>query len=192
MRSDHGVLIGLVTSLDDPENLGRVKVKFPTLGDQESDWARLATLMAGPERGVFFCPEVGDEVIVALECNDLRRPYILGGLWSQTDKPPRNDGNKTKNNWRFIRSRSGHLIKLDDTQGQERIEIFDKDGQRKVIIDSANQKIQVVCDSGDVEVKAASGKVKIEAPTIEIKASGNLNLEAGGTLTIKGATVNIN
>jgi len=188
----NGIIIGLVTDLDDPEKLGRVKVKFPTLADQESDWARLVSPMAGKDRGQFFRPEVGDEVLVAFELGDVRRPYVLGSLWSQTDTPPPDDGQAAKNNWRFIKSRSGHVVKLDDTQGKEKIEIIASDGKRKVVLDSANQKIQVTCDSGDVEVKAGSGTVKVDAATVEIKSSGDMTLQASGKMTIKGTTVNIN
>ncbi len=186
------MVIGIVSNLDDPEGLERAKVKFPHLGDQESDWARVVSPMAGPERGSFFKPEVDDEVLVCFNHDDIRHPYILGSLWSQTDKPPPFEGSPTDNNWRFIRSRSGHVILLDDTPGKEKIELIDKDEKRRVVIDSANEKIQVLCESGDVEVKADSGSVKIEAITVEVKASGNMNLEAGGSMTIKGATVNIN
>ncbi len=189
---DNSILIGEVTDLNDPENLGRVKVKFPTLENQVSDWAPLVCVMAGSGRGVFFRPEKGDKVLVAFEHGEPTRPYILGGLWSQADPPPEDDGQPDKNNWRFIQSRSGHRIILDDTQGGEKIVIIDKDNTRKVVIDSANQKIQVICDSGDVEVKASTGSVKVEAQTVELKATGNMTLEATGTMTIKGATVNIN
>jgi uncharacterized protein involved in type VI secretion and phage assembly len=154
------IMAAEVADLDDPEKLGRVRVRYPHLDNQLSDWARLVTLMAGPDRGVFFRPQQGDEVLVALEHNDPRRPYILGSMWSKVDTPPRDDGQPTQNNWRFFKSRSGHIIKLDDTQGKEKIEIIDKDGARKVVIDSAAQKIQVICDSGDVEVKAGAGSVK--------------------------------
>jgi uncharacterized protein involved in type VI secretion and phage assembly len=188
----NGIIVGLVIDLDDPEKIGRVRVQFPTLGDQASDWARLVTPMAGKERGLFLRPEVGDEVLVAFELGDPRRPYILGSLWSKTDPPPPDDGDASKNNWRFIRSRSGHVVKLDDTAGAEKIEIVGSDEKRRVVFDIANQKIQVTCDSGDVEVSAPSGTVKVEALTVEVKATGNMNLEATGTMTIKGATVNIN
>jgi len=188
----NGIVIGLVTDLADPENIGRVKVSYPHLGDGKSDWARLVSLMAGKDRGAFFRPEVGDEVLVAFELGDVRRPYILGSLWSTTDTPPPDDGQAAQNNWRFIKSRNGHIIKLDDTNGQEKIEITGSDGQRKIVFDIAGKKIQVTCDSGDVEVSATAGTVKVEATTVEIKASGNMNLEATGSMTIKGATVNIN
>lgn len=191
-KTNNGVVIGIVTDLQDDDGLGRVKVKYPTLDDQESEWARLVAPMAGKNRGTFFRPEVGDEVLVAHELNEPRRPYVLGSLWSSEDTPPPDDGNAKQNNWRFIQSRSGHRILLDDTSGGERIEILDKDGARKVLIDSSGQKIQIVCDTGDVEVKAPTGGVKVEAKTVEIKATGSMTLEATGTMTIKGATVNIN
>jgi uncharacterized protein involved in type VI secretion and phage assembly len=188
----NGIVIGLVADLADPENLARVRVTYPYLGDEKSDWARLVTQMAGKNRGMFFRPEVGDEVLVAFELGDVRRPYILGSLWSSTDTPPPDDGNAKQNNLRFIKSRNGHQVILDDTKGKEKIEIVGSDGQRKIVFDIAKQKIQVTCDSGDIEVSAAAGKVKVDALTVEVKASGNMTLEATGTMTIKGATVNIN
>jgi uncharacterized protein involved in type VI secretion and phage assembly len=193
MRSDreNGIAIGLVSSLDDPESLGRVQVTYPHLDDTKSDWARLVTIMAGPDRGAFFRPEKGDEVVVALEHGDPRRPYVLGAVWSTADPPPKGEGKATDNNWRFFRSRSGHLLVLDDTSDAERIQVVDKDGSRKVVIDSANNKIQVVCDGGDVEV-SAGGTVKVQARDVQITASGTMRLEANGALTIKGSTVNIN
>lgn len=188
----NGIVIGLVNDLADPQNLGRIRVTFPYLGSQLSDWARLVTPMAGKDRGMFFRPEVDDEVLVAFELGDVRRPYILGSLWSTTDTPPADDGNATENNWRFIKSRNGHIVKLDDTNGSEKIEIIGSDGQRQIVFDIAGKKIQVTCDSGDIEVSAPSGSVKVDATTVEIKASGNMTLEATGTMTVKGATVNIN
>jgi uncharacterized protein involved in type VI secretion and phage assembly len=192
-QDTNSIVVGVVTRLDDEDRIGRVKVRYPTMEDQESHWARMATLMAGPGRGAFFKPEPGDEVLCAFEHNDPRRPYILGGLWSRTDAPPEDDGDQERNNWRFIRSRSGHVIKLDDTDGAEKIELIDKDDKHVIAVDSAGDRIRVVCDSGDVEVTANSGKVTVNAATVEISASGDLILSAGGTLTIKGATaVNIN
>jgi uncharacterized Zn-binding protein involved in type VI secretion/phage baseplate assembly protein gpV len=181
-RAENGIVVGVVCDLNDADNLGRVRVKYPHLGGQVSDWARLATPMAGGGRGVFFRPEKDDEVLVGFEHGDPRRPYILGSLWSQVDKPPKDDGQKTQNNWRFIQSRSGHIVKLDDTAGKEKIEIVDKDSKRRIVIDSANRKIQILCDSaaGDIEIKAPQSDVKIEAATITVKATTSLTLESEG------------
>ena len=189
---ENGIVIGVVMDLDDPDRIGRVRVKYPHLGDEPSDWARIATPMAGKDRGAFFRPEKDDEVLVAFEHGEPRRPYVIGALWSKVDTPPPHDGSATDNNWRFLKSRSGHVIKLDDTKGSEKVEIIDKDEKRRVVIDSANSKIQVICEQGDVEVQAKSGSVKVEAMTVEIKSKANMTLEASGTMTIKGATVNIN
>jgi uncharacterized protein involved in type VI secretion and phage assembly len=181
---EKGVLIGIVTGLDDPEKLGRLMLKIPTLDDQQTAWARVASPMAGNDRGFFFRPEVGDEVLVALEHGDPLRPYVIGALWSTTDKPPKDDGQPTANNWRFIKSRSGHIIKLDDTQGAEKIEFIDKDNKCHVVIDSAQNKIQLTADSGDIEISASASKISLKAMTIDIQATGEVN--------IKGSVVNIN
>lgn len=197
MRDEHdsnGIVIGVVSNLKDDASLGRIKVRYPHLGNVESDWARLSSPMAGSQRGTFFRPEVGDEVLVAFEHGDPRRPYILGSLWSQEDRPPPDDGDQGGNNWRFIRSRSGHIILLDDTPGKEKIELIDKDGKRRVTIDSASTppKITVISEIGDIDIKAPKGQVLIEADSITVRANQTLSLEANMTTNIKGGTVNIN
>ncbi len=192
LHRDNGLVVGVVVDLDDPGRLGRVMVEYPWLEGQVSGWARLVVPMAGPERGFHFRPEVGDEVMVAFERGEPRRPYVLGALWSKVDPPPADDGDHPANNWRFIVSRSGHVFKLDDTPGAERIEIIDKDGQRKVIVDSSGSKIQILCETGDIEVTATTGNVSVEGVQVDVKAKANMNLEATGVMTIKGSVVNIN
>ncbi len=192
MQRENGILIGVVTDLQDPDGLGRVRVRFPYLGDQESYWAKVSSPMAGNNRGVFFRPEVDDELLIAFEMGDPRRAYVLGALWSKVDPPPPDDGKPTENNWRFIQSRSGHIFKFDDTRGSERIEIIDKDKRHKIIIDSSGDKIQIVCDSGNIEIKAPAGKLQIDAVDVEVKASGSMKLEATGEVKISGSVVNIN
>ena len=187
----NGIVIGVVCSLEDPDNLGRVQVEYPHLDNKRSDWIRMVNTMAGAGRGAFFRPETGDEVLVCWEHNDGRRAHILGGLWSKKDKPPRDDGKAKENNWRFIKSRSGHILKFDDTKDAEKIEILDKDGRRKVVIDSKNKKVQIVCD-GDIEITSSSGNVAIKGKDVTVSASGKLALNATGTATLKGQTVNLN
>jgi uncharacterized protein involved in type VI secretion and phage assembly len=188
----NGIVVGVVKDLDDDAGLGRVRVAYPHLDGELSQWARVVSLMAGKERGAFFIPEVEDEVLVAFEHGDPRRPYVLGGVWSTPDKPPPGDGKPTENNLRLIRSRSEHLLVFDDTDGQERIELIASGGRQTVVLDSAANLIQVTCDQGDVEVTASQGKVTISAMSVEITATNDLKLEAGGTLTVKGTAVKIN
>ena len=195
----YGVAVGLVIDNKDPQALGRVRLKLPALSDDEiGHWARIAVLMAGADRGTFFPPEVGDEVLVAFEHGDIARPYVLGGLWNGQDKPPETNADG-KNNLRLVKSRSGHLIRLDDSDGAEKIEIVDKSGGNSITIDTANNAITIT-SAADVTIDAPQGTLKLSAQTIEIsssantevKAQGNLTLEASGTTTLEGATVNIN
>lgn len=188
----NGIVIGIVADLNDPDRLGRVRVQFPQSDNKLSDWARVIAPMGGANRGLFWRPEKGDEILVLFELGDPTRPYVVGGLWSTSRKPPADDGQAAENNWRFLRSRSGHVIKLDDTKGKERIEIIDKDNSRKIVVDSGQGKVQILCEKGDIEIKAGAGAISIEGQSIQVKAKGSMSFEAGGELNIKGATVNIN
>jgi uncharacterized protein involved in type VI secretion and phage assembly len=199
----YGVVVGIVTNNQDPEKLGRVKVKYPWLSDsEESHWARMATLMAGKDRGSFYLPEVDDEVLLAFEHGDVRFPYVIGMLWNGKDTP-RYDNSDGKNDLRVITSRSGHefifndndqqgqvtihtrknhTITLDDSAGGEKISIVDRTGNNSIVIDS---------NQNSIAVKSAT-MLTIDSKIIEIKASGTMKLEATGTMTIKGALVMIN
>lgn len=185
-----GVVPAVVTNNDDPDKQGRVKVKFPWLNDQEeSDWAWVVASFAGKKRGVFFLPEVGDEVLMAFEYGEYTRAYVLGSVWSGVDTPPTDDGDGRDR--RVFRSRSGHIVRIDDTSGSEKIEILDKTGKNTVTVDSSANTITIASDK-DIVLKAPQGTVKIDAQKFELKASGEAKLEASGTMTVKGATVNIN
>lgn len=194
-----GVVVGIVTNNKDPDGLGRVKVKIPVLsGDDESHWARVVTFMGGKERGAFFLPEVDDEVLVTFEHSDLSSPYVIGALWNGVDKPPETNGDG-KNNVRLIKSRSGHMIRLDDTDGAEKIEVIDRTGKNLISVDTASNTVTVNSDK-DITLSAPNGTITIEAQDVAIKASASAKTESGagmelnasGTMTIKGATVNIN
>ena len=125
-----GVVSGVVTDNRDPRGFGRIKFRSPSLGGDESGWARMATPSAGDRRGIYFLPEVGDEVLVAFDRGDPRRPYVVGCLWggkAETRPPERNTGGR--NDVRVIRSRSGHQIRFDDSPEGERIEIIHSGGR---------------------------------------------------------------
>ena len=195
----YGVTVGLVTNNQDPEGLGRVKVKFPWLSNRdESYWARLATPMAGNGRGIYFVPEVDDEVLVAFEHGQVEYPYILGALWNGKDKPP--EPGDEKNNKRTIKSRSGQTIRLDDTDGQEKIEILDRTGNNSIVISTADNTITISADA-DIVIKASKGKltlsgqggVEISSPAgVKIESQANMDLQASGQMNVKGALVNLN
>lgn len=194
-----GVTIGLVTNNQDPDKLGRVKVRFPWLSDQdESHWARVVSPMAGKERGLFFLPEVDDEVLIAFEHGMAEFPYVIGSLWNGKDKPPDTNADG-KNNFRFIKSRSGHIIRLDDTDGAEKIEVIDKTGKNSVVISAKENTITISADA-DITIQSGNGKLILSGNGVEITSKGTLKLEAsqnmdikaGPQMTIKGQMVQIN
>lgn len=194
-----GVTIGIVTNNQDPDKLGRVKVRFPWLSDQdESHWARVLSPMAGKERGLFFLPEVDDEVLVAFEHGMAEFPYVLGALWNGKDKPPETNEDG-KNNFRFIKSRSGHIIRLDDTDGAEKIEIIDKSGKNTVVLNTKENTITISADA-DITIQSSNGKLILSGNGVEItskaalklEASQNMDIKAGPQMTIKGQMVQIN
>lgn len=204
-RRINGVVVGIVTNNRDPDGMGRVKLRFPWLSDtNESFWARISTLMAGKNRGSFFLPEVGDEVLVAFEHGDIHIPYVIGTLWNGVDTPPETNANG-QNNIRKIRSRSGHeiifnddntamqekieihtnaghKIVLDDSAGQEKIEIVDKTGSNKITIDSVQNSITM----------ESALQLKIKANIVEIEGTTSLTLKSNAVLTIQGLPVKIN
>ncbi len=193
MRDDtkNAIVIGVVESLDDPDNLGRVRVKYPIWEDQKSEWARMATLMAGKEQGTRFVPEENDEVLVAFCQGNHDDPYIIGSLWNSKAPPPPDDGDKLKNNWRYIKSRSGHIVRFDDTEGSEKLEFIGKDEKHRFVIDVAGEKIELMCESGNIVIEAPDGDVTVKAKNINLEASENMSLKAK-EVTIKGDKINLN
>jgi len=205
MTKISGVVIGEVTNNQDPEGMARVRVKLRWRDDEdESHWARIASSMAGSDRGTYFLPEVGDEVLVAFDHGDIGHPYIIGALWNGTERPPETnlDG---KNNIRKIKSRSGHEIIFDDNgeARQEKLEIHTKSGHKILLDDSSGgEKIEIIdkstnnsitIDSVQNAISIKSNmKLSIESQMIEMKSKGMMNIEATGNLTIKGAMVMIN
>ena len=197
-----GVVVGVVTN-NRPQSgqmQGQVKVKFPWLADSESTWARLAAPMAGAGRGFFFLPEVNDEVLVAFEQGDINRPYVIGCLWNGRDAPPGTAQSVVdsagKVNQRILKSRLGHTITIDDSADAPSISVVDRTGKNFVKIESQTNKLTAKVD-GDMLLEAR-GTVTIKGQTVDVQALSDLklkgvtsNLEGTSTLTAKGATTSV-
>jgi uncharacterized protein involved in type VI secretion and phage assembly len=158
----NGVVIGLVTNVNDPDKNGRIKVRFPWLDDShETDWIRIATMMGGSGRGSFFMPEVNDEVLVAFDHGDVRFPYVVGFMWNGRDQPP-----STDIQLRIIRSVNGHEIGLYDppvSQGDRGyLQIKDAHGN---MIELANARITIT-SVGRLEINA--GQVVINGRPVAL------------------------
>lgn len=191
-----GVTVGVVTGNDDPEGLGRVRVRFPLLpGENESHWVRLVTPMAGADSGLYFLPEVDDEVLVIFEHGRVDSAYVLGGVWNGKDKPP-----ETNKDRRVIRSRSGHTIRLDDSPDGEKLEIIGSSGTEKITIDTATNTITVSAD-GDLVLESQNGKLILKGKTgvevtseagVKVEAAGNVDLKSDAQVNVKGSAINLN
>ena len=192
-----GVAVAVVTQNKDDESLCRVKVSYPWYDKpRESYWARLASPMAGNDRGLVMIPEVGDEVLVAFEREDVRFPYVLGVLRNGKEKSPfvNDDG---KNDIRIVQSRKKHYLKFDDgatgvvelAHQKGRKIVFDDNGF--AVQDENGNVVRVDSGSGAMTIEA-KGQLNIKAATITIESTGTLDLKASATLTIRGSLVNIN
>jgi phage baseplate assembly protein V len=186
MKQFNGFWPAVVIDNVDPDNSGRIKVRLPRasgLGKEDLEtWARIATLMAGNNRGTWFIPDVNDEVLVGFAGGDVRQAYVIGALWSSTSVPPETmDGD---NNRKVLRSRSGVKITLDDQSGQESFLVETPGGQKLVLKDGPGS-IEITDSNGNAVRFAAAGitvnasaKVTINASVVEVN-SGMINVNAG-------------
>jgi phage protein D/phage baseplate assembly protein gpV len=203
-RPRWNAMIALVTNNDDPEGMGRVKVKFPWLStDIESDWARLIGLGAGDQRGLCILPEVNDEVLVVFAQGDIAQPLVIGGLWNGSDALPASSGEIVAGGQvkqRLFVTRAGHKLTFSDENSAAIT--LETAGGHKVLLDDDAAKIEITGSGGNKIVLDENGRkltiegigdVQIEASmNLTVKSSANMNLEAGGTMTIKGAVVQLN
>ncbi len=184
----YGVFPAQVKDIKDPDGQGRVKISLPWMPDSDNGtyevWARLATLMGGNNRGTWFIPDVDDEVLVAFEGGDARRPFVLGGLWNGKDSPPESMDGGGNNYKKIIRSRNGVKLTLDDQDGQESF-IVETPGGQKVTLKDGPGSVEVVDSNGNsIKLESAgvtvtaSAKVTVKASTVEVSAS-MLTVNAG-------------
>jgi uncharacterized protein involved in type VI secretion and phage assembly len=186
------IVLGVVTNNSDPDGLGRVKVKFPTLGDTlESWWARIASPSAGKDRGLLMMPIPGDEVLVAFEHGDARRPYVLGSVWNGKSKPG------------DLVQKDGSLVIQSDKQVQMKAkEPISVKGDKELTIETTGKIAQKTSNhlaleaSQDANLKAMKVAINANADitlnanaSITIKAAGKVSVEAGGMLTLKSSGV---
>lgn len=169
----YGVHPAVVSDIKDPDNQGRVKVLLPWAKDsgagQYEAWARLAAMMAGPNRGSWFVPDVDDEVLVAFQGGDPRRPYVLGMLWNGADSPPEAMDGAGNNYKKVLRSRNGVQLTLDDQDGQESF----------VVETPGGQKITLKDGPGAVEIVDSNGNsIKLETAGVTVTASAKVTINA--------------
>jgi len=205
----HGAVPAVVTEVkDDPDNLSRVKVKFPWLDDSfSSDWARVVFPGAGKDRGFVCLPEIDDEVLVCFEQGDFRRPYVLGGLLNGVALPKDAgslvDAADGTIGVRAFTTRVGHSLKFTDADngkgiklstGGEQVESLELDAAGHTITISSSGNITIKSgDSGTIGIKAgtsmtleATSSLELKAPTVKINSDGQIQIKSSGQLALQG------
>ena len=196
------LLPAVVTQIGTGENLGRVKVKFPFLSDEDdSHWARVLSAGGGPERGFWFLPEINDEVLIAFEGGDTRFPVVMGGLYGRVNTPEDQLINDGKISSRSVRSRLGHYMDFVDGTSADKRSItlgLGRDGKP-----GTDYTLRIGEDRFDIEVpegkpiaiKAGAAQItftdqttiEVRADAITVKADKDLVLE-GKDVKMKGMT----
>jgi phage protein D len=185
----NSVVVGIVTNNNDPDKLGRVRVKYPALGDDtEGWWARVTGPNAGNARGLLMMPQVGDEVVIGFEHDDVHRPYVLGSLWNGQAKP------------------GDDLAVLDGSfslQSDQKVQIHAKDAitiksdkdftlETTGKVDQKPQGDMTVDGSQSVTIKGGTS-ISIEGTTnLELKCgTAKISMSAAGTISISGTQISL-
>jgi phage baseplate assembly protein V len=184
----HGLYAGIVTDDEDPNGRGRVKLRLRWIADDFiTQWAAVAQIYAGNGFGGYWIPERDDQVLVAFLGGELRRPIIVGALYSEGELPhaARLNGADPK----YFRTKAGHMLLMEDGKGRK-IKLVDATGKNSVLIDSEANSITIEAQS-DVTIKGGAN--------VTVEATGNLTLkgaaikiEATGAVIVSGKSINLN
>jgi phage protein D/phage baseplate assembly protein gpV len=175
----NGLVLGVVTNIEDEQKLGRVKVRFPSLGaNAESNWARVVAPGAGDKRGFDVRPEVNDEVVVAFERGDTRTPLVLGGVWSAKAKLPDDKAVASgKVEKRSYTSRAGHTLEFSDGPAGAAA----GDAKRFVEIKLGDGKTTVHVGEDGIVIEAAKGMpitFKNDKASLALTGAGDIVMAA--------------
>ena len=180
----NGPIYGKVSDNSDPDGFGRVKVMLQVLGiSEETDWIPVVNSYGGAEKGSFYIPEVDDQVVVGFLWDNPDNPIVLGGIWSNNQQPPKTEENTDcdlnqdgDNLLKFIKSKTGHRIIIDDKDEEEKIQVISGDGNTRLELLMGEKKINIETDK-DINI-SADGKISIEEQDIELKSKKDIIFEA--------------
>lgn len=208
-----GVYYAIVTqNKDEDQKVARIKVRFPWLpgGDKDqSHWASIAVPMTGDTFGTYTLPEVDDTVYVVFLGGDFNHPVVIGGGWNKTDTIPEANENG-KNDFRFIKSRSGHRLLFDDSDSAK-VVLTDRtngnfvgcgtfaaggDGPNKMELATPGAKngshekgVAIASMEGTVNLWCPNGELKVDSKHVEWVGSDKGEVKAGGDMTLEGKSV---
>lgn len=205
----YGACYGKVSDNADPEGRGRVKVSLDSLGPNiVTDWIEILTDYTGN----FFLPEVGEQVMVAFAGDNAERGVVIGSIWSNAQKPPvtgengNGDVNKDgKNQMRYVKTKSGHMLVFDDTKGKEKLQMIASGGKTRMQTSAESKKMDIKSDldiviEGKKKLNIKGQEVKIESTKIfgvkgdetGFESKKGMNVKASKNLGLKGSGIALN
>jgi phage protein D len=181
------LVVGVVTNNNDPDQMGRVRVKYPSLSDsEESAWARVVTPSSGNARGILMLPQPNEEVIVGFEHGDTRRPIVVGSVFNGKDKPGADLYQNKDGSYALLSNEKIHEHSKKD---------FEIKSDQNMTVDITKDETVKVGGNAKHE---ATGNNNMKAQQFTVEAGSSMTVkgvqvtvEASGSLTLKGATVDI-
>lgn len=162
-----GLVLARVADVEDPENLGRVKLVYLALGEQAtSEWAPVSSIGAAPGAGGYFMPEPDDVAVVGFMNGHVNQPVVLGFIWTGDGAPPADNHNE-----RVFKSRRGHALTLSD-EAEDGVLIEDAHGNR------------ILMNKDGITIESAK--------ELTVRAATTATFEASGEATVKGSPVQLN
>ena len=179
----NGLQIGVVVSNEDPDGEHRVQVRMPLVSADSDTWARVASIDAGDDRGFFFRPEIGDEVVLGFLNDDPRQAVILGMLHSSAKAAPLQGSDD--NHEKVYQSRAKMKLYFNDDKKVIQIET---PAGNKITLSEDDKSIKIVDQTGN-KIEMTADSIKMEAvKALELKAGTDLKLESGKSFSMKGGT----
>jgi uncharacterized protein involved in type VI secretion and phage assembly len=180
-----GVHLGIVTSVQDPQNMGRVQVKLPAIdpaGDAKI-WARVAVPYAGDNFGAFFIPSIDTEVLIAFVAGDAGWPIVIGSLWNGATSLPESLPGDAVDRWTLTGKNGTRIAIVEESDGQEKVEVELPSGAVSATLTDAN--------GGEVTLKAAGSTVKLSTSGVSIDTPNSFKVNAS-SMTVTAPTVTVN
>jgi uncharacterized protein involved in type VI secretion and phage assembly len=169
-----GAQLAVVTSVEDPENLARVRVRLigPDAAGDAQVWARVAVPYAGPNRGAFLIPDVDDEVLVVFVAGDMRAPIVIGGLWNGRQSPPEALPGDRVDRWTLTGKAGTHIAIIEAAGSAPKIELETPDGVKATLTDAGGGKIEFV---------AGSNSITMDQQGVAVRSAEKVSVFVNGT-----------
>ena len=190
-----GLYTGVITNVNDPENLGRVKIRVKGILDEdfETDWASVIYMATGQDAGQIFQIEEGDPVFVAFLNGDVDNPVWIGTRYTEKHKPPAEiKKGKKKRQRHIIKTKKGHILVMSDEKKEKYIQIKTEKGHLIKVDDKENEIIIKSKNGNIIHIDDVLQKIKIKSNmTIDVETALSVNIRGTAEVNITGARVYI-